>query len=39
MKKLNNKGWGLAEMLILSGSLLLALLVAIYFIYQLYNSF
>ncbi len=39
MKKLNNGGWGLVEMLILSGILLLCLLVAIYFIYVLYNSF
>ena len=39
MKKLNNGGWGLVEMLILSGILLIALLVAVYFIYVLYNSY
>ena len=35
----DNKGWGLAEMLILSGILLLALLLAAYLIYKLYSSF
>ena len=35
----DNKGWGLAEMLILSGILLLALLFAAYLIYKLYNTF
>lgn len=39
MKKLNNGGWGLVEMLLLSVALLIALLVAAYFIYVLYNSF
>ena len=39
MKKLNNGGWGLAEMLILSAILLIALLVAAYLIYVLYSSF
>ena len=39
MKKLNNGGWGLVEMLVLSGILLIALLVAVYFIYVLYSSF
>ena len=39
MKKLNNGGWGLVEMLVLSGILLVALLVAVYFIYVLYSSF
>lgn len=39
MKKLNNGGWGLVEMLLLSAALLIALLVAAYFIYVLYNSF
>lgn len=34
----NNKGWGLAEMLILSAILLLALLFAAYLIYKFYNS-
>lgn len=38
MKRLNKKGWGLAEMLILSGALLLALLVAAYLIYVLYST-
>jgi len=38
MKKLNNKGWGLGEMLVLSGILLIALLVAAYFIYRLYKE-
>ena len=34
---INNKnGWGLAEMLFLSSLLLIALLVAVYFIYKLY---
>ncbi len=37
--KLNNKGWGTMEMLILSGCLLVALLVAIFFISRLYASF
>ena len=37
-KELNNRGWGLVEMLLLSGALLIALLVAIYFIYKLYSS-
>lgn len=35
----DNKGWGLGEMLVLSGILLLALLFASYFIYKLYSSF
>lgn len=39
MKKLNNKGWGLFEMLFLSCCILIALLIATYFIYILYNSF
>ncbi len=39
MKKLNNGGWGLVEMLLLSAALLIALLVAAYLIYVLYNSF
>ena len=37
--KLNNKGWGTIEMLFLSGGLLVALLIAIFFISQLYGSF
>ena len=39
MKKLNNGGWALVEMLLLSAALLIALLVAAYLIYALYNSF
>ncbi len=44
LKNINNKlkdnrGWGLAEMLVLSGILLLALLLASYLIYKLYNTF
>ena len=35
----DNKGWGLAEMLVLSGILLLALLFAAYMIYKLYSQF
>lgn len=35
----DNKGWGLVEMLVLSGILLLALLFAAYLIYKLYSSF
>lgn len=37
--KLNNNGWGTLEMLLLSGGLLIALIVAIFFISQLYGSF
>ena len=37
--KLNNKGWGTLEMFLLSGGLLIALLVSVYFISQLYGSF
>jgi len=44
LKNINNKlkdnrGWGLVEMLVLSGILLLALLFAAYLIYKLYSSF
>ena len=35
----DNKGWGLVEMLVLSGILLLALLFAAFMIYKLYSSF
>ncbi len=35
----NNKGWGLVEMLVLSGILLLTLLLASYLIYKLYSAF
>ena len=37
--KLNNKGWGTTEMLLLSAGIILALLVAVYFISKLYGSF
>lgn len=37
--KLNNKGWGTIEMLILSLGLFIALLIAIFFISRLYGSF
>lgn len=37
--KLNNNGWGTIQMLLLSGGLLVALIVAIYFIGSLYGSF
>ncbi len=36
--KLNKKGWGTAEMFLLSGGLLIALLVAIFFISKLYGT-
>ena len=36
--KLNNKGWGALDMLLLSIGLLIALLVAIYYIGRLYGS-
>ena len=37
--KLNNKGWGTMEMMLLVGGLLIALIVAIFFISKLYGSF
>lgn len=37
--KLNNKGWGTIEMILLSSGLLIALMVSIYFIYQLFGNF
>ncbi len=37
--KLNNKGWGTLEMFLLSGGLLIALFVSVYFISKLYGSF
>ena len=37
--KLNNKGWGTMQMLLLTGGLLIALLVAVFFIAKLYGSF
>lgn len=36
---LNKKGWSLREMLLLSGVLLLFLIIAIFYIFRLYNSF
>jgi len=36
--ELNNKGWGTAQMFLLSGGLLIALLVAVFFIARLYSS-
>ena len=38
MHKLNNKGWSLTEMLVLSAIILIALLFATYLIYRLYAS-
>lgn len=35
----DKRGWGLTEMLILCGILLLCLLFAAFLIYKLYNSF
>ena len=37
--KLNKKGWGTLEMLLLSAGIFVALLVAVYFISKLYGSF
>lgn len=37
--KLNNRGWGLREMLVLSAILIFFFCVAIYFIYLFYSSF
>lgn len=39
MHKLNKEGWGLREMLVLSGILILFLIIAIYLIYSLYSEF
>lgn len=36
---LNNRGWGLREMLVLCAILLFFFCLAIYFIYVLYSSF
>ena len=36
--KLNNKGWGTTQMILLSGGILLALLIVVYFISMLYGS-
>ncbi len=36
--KLNNKGWGIREMLLLSGILIFFFGLAIYFIYIFYDS-
>ena len=38
MKMLNKHGWGIREMLLLSGILLLFLVIAIYYIYTLYHD-
>lgn len=38
MKKLNNNGWGLTEMLVFCAILLIALFIAAYLIYKLYQS-
>ena len=35
----DNRGWGLTEMLVLSGILLLAVLFAADLVYKLYSSF
>ena len=35
----NKNGWGTMEMVLLSGGLLLALFIAIFFIVRLYGSF
>ena len=37
--KLNNKGWGTLEMILISLALLVMLIVSIYFISRLYGSF
>ena len=37
--KLNKNGWGTIEMLLLTGGLLIALIIAIFFISKLYGSF
>ena len=37
--KLNNKGWGTLEMILISGALLIALIVSIYYIAKLYGSY
>ncbi len=39
MKKLDNKGWGLRQMLIISGLLLVCLFVAVYYIKVLTINF
>ena len=36
--KLNNKGWGLRQMLIMSSIIFIFLLIAAYYIYALYNN-
>ena len=36
--KLNNRGWSMAEMLFFCAAILIALLVAAYFIYLLYQQ-
>ena len=36
--KLNNHGWGLRQMIVLSACLLIALLIATYFIWFFYHA-
>ncbi len=36
--KLNNHGWGMAEMLFFCAAILIALLIAAFLIYSLYNQ-
>lgn len=38
MRKLNNKGWSLTEMLLLCAIILIALLIMVFLIYRLYAS-
>ncbi len=39
MKKLDNKGWGLAEMIVFSGFILITLLIVTIMIYNFYKSY
>ncbi len=38
LKKLNNRGWGMAEMIFFCAVILIALLIAAYLIYMLYQQ-
>lgn len=38
MRKLDNKGWSLTEMLVLSAIIIIALIFAAFLIYRLYAS-
>ena len=38
LSKLNNRGWGMAEMLFFCAAILIALLVAAYLIYLFYQQ-